>query len=156
MADEDNTDEVAARPENPFLQRITTPELFAENFREDYKLFCIVALSTQCALCKPYENALHEVSMAQPENEKIRFSYFNVEECPEAAKELKLFAVPSVAFGMSGEVWESFTGNNVEKFKGMLKNNQAKRNDKMKDQDKARAEAAKAAAAADQAKGDDE
>eukprot|EP00760_Papus_ankaliazontas_P022777 PhM_4_TR18993/c0_g1_i1/m.86728 len=148
MADEDMMEDGEQRPENPYLGIVTTPEEFKDAFAEDDKLFCIVALSKQCPLCKPYEAALHEVSQMQPDHERVRFACFNVEDCPDAARELKLCSVPSVTYGMAAEVWEGFSGNNVEKFKAMLKNNLAKRNEKMKESDKTKAEAAKAAAAA--------
>ena len=147
MADDEQQEEGEKRPENPFLTRITTPETFTEVFNSADKLFCLVALSTQCPLCKAYEAALYEISMAQPEFDKVQFAYFNVEDCPSGAIQLKLNSVPSLALGMTGEVWEGFSGNNVEKMKGMVKNNQAKRNEKMKDFDKAKAEAAKIEAA---------
>jgi len=147
MADDEPQEEGEKRPENPYLTKILTPEQFTDVYQSADKLFCLVALSTQCPLCKAYEAALNEVSQQQPEYDRVLFSYFNVEECPAAAKQLQLNSVPSVSLGMAGEVWEGFSGNNTEKFKVMVKNNAMKRNDKMKEHDKAKAEAAKAEAA---------
>jgi hypothetical protein len=113
------------------------------------QLVCIALISQRCQYSIGAALPAINEQANLPENEKLKIALVDVDVCPQVAVDLKASALPAFYFfnGLAPfEVGSSFSGNNMDKFRLMVKACILKRQVWLAEREKQREEEAKAAA----------
>eukprot|EP01059_Diplonema_ambulator_P012522 TRINITY_DN22875_c0_g1_i2.p1 TRINITY_DN22875_c0_g1~~TRINITY_DN22875_c0_g1_i2.p1 ORF type:complete len:176 (+),score=58.64 TRINITY_DN22875_c0_g1_i2:45-530(+) len=139
---------------------VVTDENFDGLYNDQNKLVVSAVVTQKCKYCTEIIPFLSQVAGKTEDFPNAVFLLIDGDAAPEAARKMKVSTVPLFTFSLKGEVLETFSGSNTEKFTGLLKNSYHKRNEKMKEEDAAvaaaAAEAAEAAKADEEAAGEEE
>eukprot|EP00992_Anisonema_acinus_P005949 TRINITY_DN19537_c0_g1_i1.p1 TRINITY_DN19537_c0_g1~~TRINITY_DN19537_c0_g1_i1.p1 ORF type:complete len:147 (+),score=38.71 TRINITY_DN19537_c0_g1_i1:45-485(+) len=113
---------------------------FASLVQDIERLVVVAYVAPWCEISKALAPFLEETAQ-QPEFERVQFLSVDVEQCPNVAAARQLKSLPTFQFLLKDSpIMPTFSGNNQEKFKGLLEKALSKRNEQMAEYDAMKAQ----------------